>query len=80
MFSLLLCEGVEDPCFVEAQRRSNTSPAPCPMARPMSSMFRQTGMALFLYSHGYVAPGSPNPAEDVGDPLIGGFMLAQPPR
>jgi hypothetical protein len=24
---------------------------------------------LFLYSHGYVVPGSPNPAEDVGDPL-----------
>ena len=23
---------------------------------------------LLLYSHGYVAPGSPNPAHDVGDP------------
>jgi pimeloyl-ACP methyl ester carboxylesterase len=31
---------------------------------------------LLLYSHGYVTPGSPNPAEDVGDPLTGGFMLA----
>src|SRR5208282_178705 len=31
---------------------------------------------LLLYSHGYVAPGSPNPAEDVGDPITGGFMLA----
>ena len=24
--------------------------------------------ALFLYSHGYVVPGSANPARDVGDP------------
>jgi len=31
---------------------------------------------LLLYSHGYVTPGSPNPAEDVGDPITGGFMLA----
>ena len=32
---------------------------------------------LFLYSHGYVAPGSPNPATDVGDPITGAAMLAQ---
>ncbi len=31
---------------------------------------------LLLYSHGYVGPGSPNPAQDVGDPFTGGFMLA----
>lgn len=31
---------------------------------------------LLLYSHGYVVPGSPNPAADVGDPLTGGYMLA----
>src|SRR6202142_656165 len=31
---------------------------------------------LLLYSHGYVAPGSSNPATDVGDPLTGGYMLA----
>ena len=31
---------------------------------------------LLLYSHGYVTPGSANPAEDVGDPLTGGYMLA----
>lgn len=31
---------------------------------------------LFLYSHGYVAPGSPNPAMDVGDPGTRAFMLA----
>src|SRR5580700_10629344 len=30
---------------------------------------------LFLYSHGYVVPGSPNPAEDVGDPATRAFML-----
>lgn len=30
---------------------------------------------LFLYSHGYVVPGSPNPATDVGDPLTRCFML-----
>jgi hypothetical protein len=29
---------------------------------------------LFLYSHGYVTPGSANPATDVGDPLTGGFL------
>ncbi|HKW61645.1 MAG TPA: prolyl oligopeptidase family serine peptidase [Candidatus Acidoferrum sp.] len=31
---------------------------------------------LFLYSHGYVAPGSKNPALDVGDPLTRFFMLS----
>jgi pimeloyl-ACP methyl ester carboxylesterase len=31
---------------------------------------------LFLYSHGYVTPGSPNPATDVGDPATRAFMLA----
>ncbi|HXY16145.1 MAG TPA: prolyl oligopeptidase family serine peptidase [Terriglobales bacterium] len=31
---------------------------------------------LFLYSHGYVVPGSPNPAQDVGDPATRFFMLS----
>jgi len=31
---------------------------------------------LFLYSHGYVTPGSPNPAQDVGDPFTRFFMLS----
>jgi pimeloyl-ACP methyl ester carboxylesterase len=30
---------------------------------------------LFLYSHGYVIPGAPNPAQDVGDPITGAWML-----
>jgi len=30
---------------------------------------------LLLYSHGYVVPGSPNPAADVGDPVTGGWLL-----
>ena len=30
---------------------------------------------LFLYSHGYVVPGSKNPAQDVGDPATRFFML-----
>lgn len=30
---------------------------------------------LFLYSHGYVVPGSSNPALDVGDPITRLFML-----
>ena len=30
---------------------------------------------VFLYSHGYVVPGSPNPAEDVGDPVTGAWLL-----
>jgi pimeloyl-ACP methyl ester carboxylesterase len=30
---------------------------------------------LFLYSHGYVVPGSLNPALDVGDPATGAAML-----
>jgi hypothetical protein len=30
---------------------------------------------LFLYSHGYVVPGSPNPAQDVGDPVTGAWLL-----
>ena len=31
---------------------------------------------LFLYSHGYVAPGSANPAQDVGDPVTGDWLLS----
>src|SRR5580700_10522330 len=31
---------------------------------------------LFLYSHGYVTPGSKNPAQDVGDPATRFFMLS----
>jgi pimeloyl-ACP methyl ester carboxylesterase len=31
---------------------------------------------LFLYSHGYVVPGSSNPAMDVGDPATRLFMLS----
>ncbi len=31
---------------------------------------------LVLYSHGYVLPGSSNPAQDVGDPITGGYLLA----
>ena len=31
---------------------------------------------LFLYSHGYVVPGSDNPAKDVGDPATHFFMLS----
>jgi len=31
---------------------------------------------LFLYSHGYVVPGSANPAMDVGDPVTGFVMLS----
>ena len=30
---------------------------------------------LLLYSHGYVVPGSPNPAVDVGDSLTRGWLL-----
>lgn len=32
---------------------------------------------LFLYSHGYVVPGKPNPAQDVGDPVTQFFMLSR---
>lgn len=31
---------------------------------------------LFLYSHGYVAPGSANPALDVGDPVTGKWLVS----
>ncbi len=31
---------------------------------------------LVLYSHGYVTPGSQNPAEDVGDPITGAYLLS----
>jgi hypothetical protein len=32
---------------------------------------------LFLYSHGYVVPGSANPAQDVGDPVTGAHLLGE---
>jgi pimeloyl-ACP methyl ester carboxylesterase len=31
---------------------------------------------LFLYSHGYVTPGSPNPAQDAGDPVTANWLLS----
>lgn len=31
---------------------------------------------LLLYSHGYIVPGSANPAQDVGDPATGAFLLS----
>lgn len=31
---------------------------------------------LFLYSHGYTIPDSPNPASDAGDPFTRVFMLS----
>src|SRR5690348_17596152 len=31
---------------------------------------------LFLYSHGYVVPGTNNPATDVGDPVTGAWLLS----
>jgi hypothetical protein len=31
---------------------------------------------LFLYSHGYVVPGSANPAQDEGDPVTGNWLLS----
>src|SRR5437870_11860166 len=31
---------------------------------------------LLLYSHGYVIPGTPNPAHDVGDPLTRSYLLS----
>ena len=31
---------------------------------------------LYLYSHGYVTPGGKNPAQDVGDPVTGAWMLS----
>jgi pimeloyl-ACP methyl ester carboxylesterase len=31
---------------------------------------------LLLFSHGYVIPGSPNPAQDIGDPDTRAFLLA----
>ena len=31
---------------------------------------------LLLYSHGYVVPGEPNPAQDTSDPLTGGWLLS----
>src|SRR4030088_2842767 len=31
---------------------------------------------MLLYSHGYVTPGAPNGAQDVGDPATRAFLLA----
>ncbi|HEX2321197.1 MAG TPA: hypothetical protein VHJ18_19650 [Streptosporangiaceae bacterium] len=36
----------------------------------------QWNQMLFLYSHGYVTPGGNNPAQDVGDPVTGGWLLS----
>src|SRR5215475_3651883 len=36
----------------------------------------QWNQTLFLYSHGYVTPGGNNPAQDVGDPVTGSWLLS----
>src|SRR4029077_5884910 len=32
---------------------------------------------VFLYSHGYVFPGDPNPATDTGDDLVRSYLLSR---
>ncbi|MGN6794041.1 MAG: alpha/beta hydrolase family protein [Streptosporangiaceae bacterium] len=69
-----------------------TSPAACPApivpgdtvlcgslqdgATYMIEVPAQWNQTLFLYSHGYVTPGGNNPAQDVGDPVTGGWLLS----
>jgi hypothetical protein len=63
-----------------------TSPASTSGAREYSGSFKDGATyliqvpakwngTLFLYSHGYVAPGSPNPAQDASDPVTASWLL-----
>jgi hypothetical protein len=45
-------------------------------ARLIRSKVRGWNGILLLYSHGYVVHGTPNPAQDVGDPATRAFLLA----
>ena len=61
--------GVVNHCTIMGFTRSRTG-------RPTSSSARRAwNGTLFLYSHGYVVPGSANPATDVGDPVTGAWLL-----
>jgi pimeloyl-ACP methyl ester carboxylesterase len=63
-------------CFVAATHAQTLSGALPDGATYLIEKPNPWNGTLFLYSHGYVTPGSPNPAMDVGDSGTRAFMLA----
>jgi pimeloyl-ACP methyl ester carboxylesterase len=67
----------------DAARRTDVTPCtvtPCTGSLSDGATYRievpgNWNGTLLLYSHGYVAPGSQNPARDVGDATTGGWLL-----
>jgi len=63
-------------CGVVNPSRSWDSPVPYGATYLIQCPAGTWNGTLFLYSHGYVTPGSKNPATDVGDPITGAYLLA----
>src|ERR1700745_1586137 len=72
-FALLLSVTTTPPAQVRVASRRDSPPDGATYLIEVPSNWNGT---LFLYSHGYVVPGEPNPAQDVGDPATGAFLLA----
>src|SRR5690348_4738427 len=73
VLSLVLLLAVSSPAFAALTTQTGTLPDGATYLIEVPSPWNGT---LLLYSHGYVTPGSPNPARDVGDPGTRAFMLA----
>jgi len=69
LFAILCCAGG----FAQLTTQTGTLPDGATFLIQVPANWNGT---LLLYSHGYVVPGSPNPAHDVGDPGTGAFLLA----
>ena len=70
---LLLSFPFTPPAYAALTTQSGTLPDGAAYLIEIPSPWNGT---LLLYSHGYVTPGSANPAQDVGDPITRAFLLA----
>src|SRR5262249_61457741 len=70
---ILLLLSISSSAFAGVTTQTGTLPDGATFLIEVPSPWNGT---LLLYSHGYVVPGSPNPARDVGDPGTRAFLLA----
>lgn len=74
-FGMVACLAIAGSAFAQAGITTSTGTLPDGATYLIEVPANWNG-TLFLYSHGYVVPGSKNPAQDVGDPATRAFMLA----
>lgn len=70
---ILLLLSISSSAFAGVTTQTGTLPDGATFLIEVPSPWNGT---LLLYSHGYVVPGSPNPARNVGDPGTRAFLLA----